>query len=287
MKKLTFGCLTILVFARAFGQGQLIFNNHMTGTLITHVYAPLSTNPYFQQAGNGSADTPLGSHDWSAFTPIGANGTGGAFGAATTFAQLLGANGAGQPEGSLRPALPTTTFRTGALAGYVALVTSTFSNIPWDVVAATIEMVAWDNSSGLYPIWTEAAPAWRAGLIAAGGSGLWTQPIPIQPEASLWGGVSFNLYYIPEPSCIGIAALAATCWLRCWQRCQTKRYRTYNRSWRRGLSRQVVISPAGQPKNEQKRTEANGLGFSRRRWCRASHPGSSSRDSRAAGTQES
>ncbi len=111
---------------------------------------------------------------------------GGQYGGATTFAQLLGVNGADQPESSLVPAPPTTTFLTGSVAGFVSGTTSTFGNIPPNTPAATIEMVAWDNSSGLYPTWLQASAAWRAGLIAAGESGRWNQDLhTIGPETLL------------------------------------------------------------------------------------------------------
>jgi hypothetical protein len=184
---------------------------------VTHVYAPLSFNPTFHQTGNGSGDTPAGTEDWSGFSLIGASGAGGQYGGAMTFAQLLGANGANQPESSLVPASPATTFRTGAMGGYVVSTTTTFSNIPADTPAATAEMVAWDNSSGLYPTWVQASAAWQAGLIAAGESGPWNQGLrSFGPEANLINSqdpsqhvVSFNLYFIPEPCTFALAGLGA------------------------------------------------------------------------------
>jgi hypothetical protein len=65
-------------------------------------------------------------------------------------------------------------FRTGAAAGSVASSVATFNNILPDAPIATFQMVAWDNSSGLYPTWTEASIAWMADLIAAGKSPLFT-----------------------------------------------------------------------------------------------------------------
>ena len=146
---------------------------------------------------------------------IGISGSNGQYGGATTFAQLLGADGANQPESSLVPAAPTTTFGTGGSAGYVRGVTSTFNNIPPDTDASTIEMVAWDNSSGLYPTWVQASAAWQAGLIAAGESGPWIQDLysfgtesyPINNLDPSQHVVSFNLYFIPEPSTFALAGL--------------------------------------------------------------------------------
>ncbi len=84
-----------------------------------------------------------------------------------------------------------------------------------------MEMVAWDNSSGLYPTWSQAVIAWQAGLIAAGKSSLWnqdhfggSQPAPnlINTQDPSQHVVSFNLYFIPEPSTfalVGVGAAAA------------------------------------------------------------------------------
>ena len=205
------------------GQGTILFSTHVSGVIVTPVYAPLSSDPTYHQTGNGPADTPVGTQDWSGFTLIGAGGSSGQYGAATTFAQLLGVDGADQPESSLVLALPTTTFRTGSFAGYVRGTSVTFGNIPPETPAATIEMVAWDNSSGLYPTWLQASVAWQAGLIAAGESGRWNQdfhfldpaPFPINKSDPSQHVVSFNLYFIPEPSPFALAGLGVVTLLVC------------------------------------------------------------------------
>lgn len=216
MKRLRIVSVTFLAAASALAQGQVEFNNRVIASIVTRVFAPSSNSPVFHQTGNGAADTPAGTQDWSGFSLIGASGTNGFFGAGTTFAQLLSANGADQPEASLQPANPTTTFRTGVASGYIAGRTATLGNVPPDSFAATLEMVAWDNSSGLYPTWAQAAPAWQAGLIAAGESGRWTQALsnPSGPPAPLFGLVSFNLYFnVPEPRGLSLASLGVLIFL--------------------------------------------------------------------------
>jgi hypothetical protein len=176
---------------------------------VTHIYAPNSADINSHQIGNGPTDTPIGSTDWSAFVPIGANGTAGPFGASTTFAQLLAAPGFDQTEAGLQPALPITTFHTGNGAGVLIGMTATLNNVPW-FFQSTIEVVVWDNSSGLYPTWTTASAAWESGLIAAGNSGPLNVQLygPSPPPASLIGLQSFNLYYnIPEPSSLALGTL--------------------------------------------------------------------------------
>jgi hypothetical protein len=205
--------LLVIIAWTAFSQARVEFYNHVPNDVVTHIYGPLSSDPGFSQVGNGSDDTPPGQRNWRGFPLVGAGGAEGPFGGATTLAQLLGAFGANQPESSLLPAFPTTTFQTGAAAGFVYGAATTFNNIPFfdSSERATIQMVAWDNTSGLYPTWAQAAPAWQEGLIAAGKS----RPInvpgtsPLGPDPTLTGLESFNLYYIPEPSTFALTGLGA------------------------------------------------------------------------------
>ena len=177
MKKLRLVVFTVTSAASVFGQ-TILFNTSVPGTYVQHVYAPLASNLSFSQVGCGSADTPAGTNNWAGFSLIGINGTGGQYGGSNTLAQLIGTWGFNQPESSLVPGSPVTTFRTGAAAGFVAAVTSTLPT-EWDGSQETVEMVAWDNSSGLYSTWTDAYPAWTNGLIAAGESGRWNTRLAV------------------------------------------------------------------------------------------------------------
>jgi hypothetical protein len=213
---LFWSALSLLPVREANAQGTVIFNQQNSlGT--THVWAnwPFYSNPYVSLVGFGSNDSPSGTTPYSAAGQalIGAGGRYGHYGYATTFAQLLAANGAGQPESSLVPSGQTTTFKTGASLGCIAMITDTLNNIPPDSPAATLEMVAWDDSSGLYPTWLEASVGWMAGLIDAGKSGAftvlsiggnWNTPPSFLP-------MSFNLYggFVPEPSTLALAGLGA------------------------------------------------------------------------------
>ena len=210
--------LSLLSVRETHAQGTVIFNQQNSlGT--THVWAnwPFYTNPYISLIGFGSNDSPSGTTPYSANGQalIGAGGAGGHYGYATTFAQLLAANGAGQPESSLVPSGQTTTFQSGTSLGSIAAITDTLSNIPADSPAATLEMVAWDNSSGLYPTWSQASVAWMAGLIDAGKSGAFTvlsiggsinTPPNILPMSfNLYGGFGFT----PELSALALAGLGS------------------------------------------------------------------------------
>jgi hypothetical protein len=200
--------LTLLPDHDAMGQGQIIFNTRILGSTYnqtSHIWGPSSTNPHLALIGLGSNDNPAGSTPFgtaSGMAMIGASGATSSMGYRTTFAQLIGALGQNQPESTLVPLLGVTTFRTGTSLGCVSAITATIPgtaalDAPW----ATVEIVAWDNSSGLYPTWAEASVAWRNEQIAAGHSA----PINVanlggtqNPNPYLTSGgqnlTSFNLY---------------------------------------------------------------------------------------------
>jgi len=182
----------------------------------THFWGPSDPNaPWcaISLVGLGTNDSPAGKIDYAAagLSMIGASGTGGKYGSSTTFAQLLWANGANASEASLVPGGQITTFRTGVGVGRINMITDTILGLIPDSAAATFEMVAWDNSSGLYSDWTTASVAWRAGKIFCGMSGAFT----VNSIGGQWNTPpdmlipSFNLYLIPEPSAVALAGLGA------------------------------------------------------------------------------
>ena len=217
MKKLILTAFALTTAASVFAQGTVTFYNRSPlGT--SHVWGPSTTAPGMSIVGTGTNDNVNGvvggTNGTVAFAAngmalIGANGTGGKYGNATTLAQLLDAPGAGAPESSLLPDGVTTTFKTGTQVGAIVLITDTLSRIAPDAGNATLEMVAWDNSTGLYPTWTQASAAWLLGTIAAGKGGAFTL-------STIGGSVntppymtplSFNLYFVPEPSTFALAGL--------------------------------------------------------------------------------
>src|ERR1051326_439464 len=227
MKKLILAAVALTSAASVFAQGTVIFNNRSGGT--THVYAPSGPTDYTSVTGNGSNDSQPAGVTYGSRVAIGASGLSGPHGGFRTLSPLFGAKGAGASESSLLPASqPPSSFRTGTAAGGVANSTATFANIPLDAAHATFEMVAWDDSSGLYPTWTQASTAWAQGLIAAGKSPLFnldniggTANVPqtlfnTQNGSAANGGLqSFNLYFIqvPEPTTAALAGLGAAAFL--------------------------------------------------------------------------
>lgn len=159
MKKLVLTALAVSCAASVFAQGTVIFNNRLTGSLITFVYDGSAKT---QLRGNGTGETPGGSFDWTGFTKISGAGYS---------AQLLAAPGADAALSALVASPFVTTFRTGGAAGNVAPTTAVLGNVAPDAPVATLMMVAWENKGGLYATWADAELAWQNGLIKAGTSG--------------------------------------------------------------------------------------------------------------------
>jgi len=217
MKKLIVTAMAVASAASVFAQGTITLNN-FTANSRTHIYAPSTTTPSLSLVGNSATDVPAGTTVYTGFSLIGASGLTGQYGAAGTMAELLAAPGLNQQASSLQPPVAgiTTTFRTGAQAGTTAAgVTSTFNNLtPDSSGGATLELVAWDDSSGNYSTWATASTAWMAGLIAAGESPLMNLTATIggtltTPPSLPAANQSFNLYFIPEPTSFALAGLGA------------------------------------------------------------------------------
>ncbi len=213
MKKLVLTAIAVTCAVSAFAQGTVTLNMQFQGT--SHVYAPLNASDTTAVQGQGPGDgAPTGSTSYGGRVLIGAGGTGGRYGAAGTFAVLLGAPGNVSDDSSMLPSTPIRTFRIGANAGVVAPSTATFSNIPKDSSTASFELVVWDNFDGLYPDWNSARTAWNNGTIAAGKSAVFHLNNiggDVNTPPSLFPGLtSFNLYFlqtIPEPSTFALAGL--------------------------------------------------------------------------------
>ncbi len=222
MKKLILAAFALTTAASVFAQGTIYLGNRFTGTpaVTTHIYAPLGLGDMVSITGNAATgDTPAGTANYGGRALIGASGPSAQYGGNTTLAQFVAAVGFGVDAGSLMPVGQTTTFRTGTGAGFLGQIVSTLTGPGFDKAGPgewTFSIVAWDNSSGLYPTWAEAKPAWENMLIAAGmmkpfninslGGGT---VFPVYPNQVGGALTSFNLYFIPEPGSFALLGLGA------------------------------------------------------------------------------
>jgi hypothetical protein len=205
MKKLILAAITTACAASVFAQGTINFTTR-TGSGSSFVWVGGAT----QYQGTNYDYAALGLH------VVGAAGNTAE--ASHFWTQLIGAPGT-VAESSLLPMNGVTTFRTGTAAGNVFPTTATFLNIPPDAPTATIEMVAWDNSTGNYPTWAQASAAWKSGAIMGGVSGpitvanmggtVNTPPILFLGTGNPGNLQSFNVFFIPEPTTLTLAGLGA------------------------------------------------------------------------------
>lgn len=195
MKKLILAACALTCAASVFAQGTVVFNNRVTGTIVTHVYSGGAT-PDVAVSGNGSTDTPAGATSWAGYT---------ALAGATYSAQLYAAPGTVTDATSLVGAQPVTTFRTGAAAGFVSGVTATLTGVAGDSPVATLQMRVWDNTTGA--TWEAATVRGASPLFQVNAIGGTLNPAP-----ALTGLQSFNITgtsTVPEPSTFALIGLGA------------------------------------------------------------------------------
>jgi hypothetical protein len=192
--------LTLLLVSAAVavhGQGSVVFNNRVTGTVVAPIYGPQVGTPGVRQTGNTSTGTPAGS---TVYTGTLLQGTG-------FTAQLWGGPN-GTAEGALTLATGSqTTFRTGTAAGFITApaVNPTVTGVP-ENGTATLQVRVWDNQGGTI---TSYAQALQVGA-AAGFSDLFNvSPLggTLTPSPNIAGLRSFSLTQVPEPSVIALGAL--------------------------------------------------------------------------------
>ena len=147
LNELILSACALMCPSATFGQGTVIFNNHIAGALVTHVYLPSPDPPLRPASGNGPNDLPAGTTDWTGYTPVSGSGFS---------AQLWAAEGKDRPECALQPATPITTFRSGVAAGFVVGTTATLTGVESGAAAATIVMRVWDNQGGTVTSWAQA-----------------------------------------------------------------------------------------------------------------------------------
>jgi hypothetical protein len=212
MKKVLLALLVVAWTTTIFSQGTVLFDNRITGQLLTRVYMSYNWPP---KVGNGADDTPSGTTDWSGYTALTGSGW---------MAAILAAPGSNVPQGSLTfGANPTvTTFRAGVNAGGFAIATATLNNVPPDAAAATLEIFVWDRATSGIIDPAIAYAVWQNGSsFLAGTSGTFTVnkiggALNVPPE--LTGLQSFSITPIPEPTTIALMSFGAATLLTFRQR---------------------------------------------------------------------
>jgi len=206
MKKLVLASLALTCAASVFAQGTVVFGNRFTGQQTQWVYGSKPGAASFSQIGNGNADFPVGTTDWTGFTRVSGS---------SYLAALMSAPGANAADAALAFSANTTSFRTGTGAGVIAGITATLANVAKDAPVATLQIFAWDNTAGTFTDPTAAWNAWKAGTILGGVSGKFNVnaiggDFNVPPNTV--GGASFNLYStvsIPEPTTMALAGIGA------------------------------------------------------------------------------
>jgi len=154
---------------------------------------------------------------------IGSSGVSGHYGAAATYAQLIGINtptAALAPESSLVPVGQTTTFRTGGALGQLVSITDTLSGTP--PIAADSSFASFEIVAG-----TTAAATIQPGRRHRLPCGMGLSSLPVTRRSSRFSAIggltptpnlddmshltSFNLIQGPEPSTLAWLAWVLPC----------------------------------------------------------------------------
>jgi hypothetical protein len=197
MKKiLTLAALAGLTLS-AFGQGQINFNNRV----------PAATPPILAAVYGNSTDTNSGGYLLSGTdTNFRAALLGGATSATASSAASVGTLSL---LASPSTAATWITFRTGTVAGYVAVGTDSArdSGLAYGSTGL-FQMVAWQ---GTETTWAAAYADWKNGLIKAGFSNPVSSPVTTGPTdlavPNLTGLNSFAINAVPEPTTFALAGM--------------------------------------------------------------------------------
>lgn len=214
MKLTTILAALLMSATVAFSQGQIVFNNSVSGQVRARIYAPVATDPTRSRIGNGPTDVPAGTTDWS--DAVGLSGT-------NYTVQLWGGpTSATEAQLTLGGGNATANFRTGTAAGFINTPVGQAPSIAGVIGGqnANIQLRAWDNLNGAITSW---AAAMANPLVARGASPMFiSDPLgggPITPPNLVGqdldpgpgvtrgpGLLSFSLA-VPEPSIIALGVL--------------------------------------------------------------------------------
>jgi hypothetical protein len=227
MKKSLLTSLLSLAAVGAFAQGTVVFNNHVVGTIATHVWSPQLDGSV--ETGNTASDTPAGTAVYTGQL-IGGAATGATsptdYSNGTLWtAQLYALTGLNDSLSSLQPVSQyVTTFHTTAAGAGIMTAVSPAGDagIPNTAGAqATVALAVWYNGGGTI---TSLSAAKAAGVpygespafnLSSLGEPAQAGPPVVNATSSenLIGLQSFSLTTTPEPSTIALGVMGLSAFL--------------------------------------------------------------------------
>lgn len=189
MKSLLVGVIVAGSAFGAFAQGQIVFNNRVTGEVDARIFGVEAGNVL--KTGNTATGTPAGTQVYN----------GVALAAGYTAELWAGAN-----AGSLVAVPGTqTTFRTTSAAanGYINGLTATIPGFDGGTTPV-LQVRVWDNNGGLITSYAAATVRGASLTFTSPQLGGGTTAIP---TPNMVGLLSFNIAPVPEPSTIALAGL--------------------------------------------------------------------------------
>lgn len=197
-KSITTGSLLIASIQAGFAQGQIIFNNIVTGVVRAPIYGVDPSNPTIVQRFNPPTGIPAGTAVY-----------GGLPSAGTGFSVQVFGGTTGTPESALVAASAILHFRTGSAAGFIDNSAGVYATIPGvaEGESANIQLRAWDNQGGTILSWDQVlATPW----IGQSSSAMFvSQPLggmTITPPYMV-GLQSFS-FAVPEPTTVSLGILS-------------------------------------------------------------------------------
>ena len=192
MKKLLLIGSVLLVAVSVYGQGTIVYNNRVTGSVVAPVFTNEAPGSMVAKTGNRSVDTPAGTQTYS-----------GALLSGPTWRAVLYGGPLGTADASLVPITGSeTTFRTGGFVGFITAPATPLA-IPGvgEGSRARLQLRAFDTATGLtYDTSLNRGASLSFDSLPLGGQA---------PPPNMVGLTAFNVAVVPEPSTIALGALGA------------------------------------------------------------------------------
>lgn len=200
MKKTGIILAALTLTVSAFGQGQVNFNNRITGVgaFVAPIYGVNPAAPTVRIAGNSTANGGT------------ANYTGVPLLQGSGFSAALWEGPADSATGlDFTQISAITGFRTATTLGGIIQTPAVVNTATASGSRAAFQVRAWDNKGGTIANWADALAAGQRGETATGFSDTFSMTVGggSSPAPNITGLRSFNLTIVPEPSLIALGAL--------------------------------------------------------------------------------